>query len=109
MADIDAFMEIAGGDRGLAKLLLESLKKLEDGAGGPVMQEMARDVLAGRIGLREAANSSAYADAFQESMRAFQRWADEVGPEELQRAAEGAEQFTAQLREEIGDTGPGAA
>jgi hypothetical protein len=101
VAGYEQFLDIAGGDRAMAKLLHESLKKLEQGAGGPDMQEMAADVLAGRIGLREAANSSAYAEAFRESMTRLQSWMEEVGPEEVDRMAAEAAQYAAELRTEL--------
>lgn len=106
MAEYERFMDIAGGDRAVAKLLHESLSHLERGAGGPAMQELARDVLSGRADLREVANSSAYAGAFQESLSRFQQWQAEVGPEEAARLAEQAEQRTAALRGELASDGP---
>jgi hypothetical protein len=81
LAEHERFLEIAGGDPELAKVVYENLRKLEDGAGGPVMQELARDVLAGRMSLREAANSGKYAEAFRDSANA-PPWPDpaEGGP-----------------------------
>lgn len=102
MAEYEQFLDIAGGDPAVAKLVHESLKALERGAGGPAMQELARDVLAGRIGLREAANSSAYAEAFQESMARLRQWQDEVGPEEVNRLAAEAERYASEMRQELG-------
>ena len=69
MAEHERFLSIAGGDPALAKVVYDNLRRLEEGAGGPAMQELARDVLAGRISLREAANSGAYAEAFRDLPR----------------------------------------
>jgi hypothetical protein len=66
LAEHERFLSIAGGDPALAKVVYDNLRRLEEGAGGPAMQELARDVLAGKIGLREAANSGAYAEAFRD-------------------------------------------
>ncbi|MGV2386300.1 MAG UNVERIFIED_CONTAM: hypothetical protein LOD86_13710 [Thermobifida fusca] len=106
MAEYERFLDIAGGDRALAKLLHQSLTHLEQGVGGPALQELARDVLSGRTDLREVANSSAYAEAFQESLRRFHQWRAEAGPEEVARLAEQAEQRAAELRAELAPDGP---
>jgi hypothetical protein len=81
LAEHERFLEIAGGDPELAKVVYENLRKLEDGAGGPVMQELAREVLAGRMSLREAANSGKYAEAFRDSASAPPPWPAEAGPD----------------------------
>lgn len=65
MAEHERFLDVAGGDPDLARVVYENLRRLEEGAGGPAMQELAREVLAGRMSLREAANSGAYAEAFR--------------------------------------------
>jgi hypothetical protein len=101
MAEYDRFMGLAHGDPALAKLLHESLKNLAQGVGGPVMQELARDVLAGHVDLREVAGTSAYADAFRESLNRLSQWQAEVGQEETARLAAEAERGTASLREEL--------
>lgn len=69
MAEHERFLGVAGGDPALAKVVYDNLRRLEEGAGGPAMQELARDVLAGRVSLREAANSGAYAEAFRDGPR----------------------------------------
>lgn len=68
----EEFLDIAK-DPARARALRKSLQKLaEDGRGG-ALQEMAREVLAGRIGLREAVQNSAYREALsQRASRGFQ-------------------------------------
>jgi hypothetical protein len=66
MSNVDANLRELARDPGLARSLRRSLGRLADGVGGPELQEMARDVLAGRISLREAAGSHAYAAALRE-------------------------------------------
>lgn len=64
--NVDAGLRAIARDPGLALSVKRSLGRMADGAAGPELQEMARDVLAGRIGLREAASSSAYSAALRE-------------------------------------------
>lgn len=56
--------DMAGGDLGRYQLLRDSLRRLAAGAAGPDLAEMAREVLAGRVTLRQAMNSRAYAEAW---------------------------------------------
>jgi hypothetical protein len=58
------FRDIARGDPGRYRLLQESLRRLAAGSAGPDLAEMAREVLSGRITLRRAMNSRAYAEAW---------------------------------------------
>src|SRR5215471_16967847 len=63
---LDAEMhDIARGDPERYRLLHESLGRLAAGAAGPDLQEMAREVLAGRLTLRRAVLSGAYAGAWR--------------------------------------------
>ncbi|MFJ4848759.1 MULTISPECIES: hypothetical protein [unclassified Streptomyces] len=66
-----------------ARVLREQLRRLaKGGAGDPVLQEMAAEVLAGRVGLREALRIPAYAEALGERVRAFRRTWAEMSPQE---------------------------
>src|SRR5690348_8113189 len=63
---LDAEMhDIARGDPDRYRLLLESLRRLAEGVAGPDLREMAREVLAGRLTLRRAVLSGAYAEAWR--------------------------------------------
>ncbi len=53
---------IARGDPAAYRLLRSSLQRLAEGAGSSDLQEMAREVLAGRVTLRKALLSGAYAE-----------------------------------------------
>ncbi|GAA2721068.1 MULTISPECIES: hypothetical protein [Streptomyces] len=55
-----------GRDRARARVVHDALRQLAAGSAGDVLQEMAREVLAGRTGLREAVQVGAYADALLE-------------------------------------------
>ncbi|WKU44347.1 hypothetical protein Q3V23_09770 [Streptomyces sp. VNUA116] len=68
-----------GADR--ARALHGALQKLASGSAGAVLQEMARDVLTGRVGLRDAVRVGAYAEALGEGTRAL-RAAWQALPEE---------------------------
>ncbi|MFI7011406.1 hypothetical protein [Streptomyces sp. NPDC050145] len=58
------------------RLLRRALESFRRGDGGPVLEEMAREVLAGRVGLREASRVSAYAEATIDRAGEFRRrWA----------------------------------
>ncbi|NYF54446.1 hypothetical protein [Micromonospora purpureochromogenes] len=84
------FLDLTEGSRGLAKLLYESLSQLRDGVAGDDLQEMARDVLAGRTDLREIAGTDAYGGMLLDGFRRFTEWEASLDPEEKQRLAAGA-------------------
>ncbi|MBB5118439.1 hypothetical protein [Streptomyces eurocidicus] len=52
-----------GRDAARARMLHTSLRALARGGAGPVLQEMAEEVLGGRMGLRECLRTNAYAEA----------------------------------------------
>jgi hypothetical protein len=95
----DELRSMTGGDRGLAKAVRASLERLRGGAGSPQMQELARDVLDGRISLRQVARSDVYGDAFREQFRKVAEWRESIGEEEYERQVERARR---QL-DELGD------
>ena len=80
----DELTSMAGGDRALARAVQDSLRKLRDGAGGKEMQELARDVLDGRVTLRQVGRSQAYGEAFGEQFRKLAQWREEIGEEAYQ-------------------------
>jgi len=62
-------MNITGGDQARARSLRKALQKLADGrAPDDPLREMAREVLSGRTGLREAARVPSYAEALGDRM-----------------------------------------
>jgi hypothetical protein len=75
------------GDPAVTKQLKASLQRLRDGAGGPVLAEMAREVLEGRTTLRDVARSSAYATEMTKVMAGFQEWNTSLTDEERERLA----------------------
>ncbi|MFE1952476.1 MULTISPECIES: hypothetical protein [Streptomyces] len=58
------------------RLLRKALETFRRGDGGPVLEEMAREVLTGRVSLREACLVPAYAEATIDRAGEFRRrWA----------------------------------
>lgn len=69
--------DIARGDPGRHRLLRDALERLETGAAGPDLAEMAGEVMAGRITLRRAMTSRAYADAWRPHLEQVLKTVDE--------------------------------
>lgn len=86
--DDGEFLDIAKGEAE-ARQLRRTLETLAEHGNGTV-KEMARDVLAGRVGLREAVSVSSYSEALVETARPFQeKWGEMSDAERQQLAAEG--------------------
>lgn len=84
-----------GADR--ARALHGALQKLASGSAGDVLQEMARDVLTGRVGLRDAVRVGAYAEALGEGTRALRTAWQELPEEERARYVDEARRALASL------------
>jgi hypothetical protein len=80
--------EMADNPR-VARALKDALRQLRDGVAGPVMAEMARELLDGSIRLRAVARSSAYGRELTAGFNQFERWEAALDPEERIRLAEG--------------------
>lgn len=76
----------------LAKLREVHNAVLQSAAKGkhPVFAEMAREVLSGRMTMREAAGGAAYRDAFADATDAFVASMRAVPPDDLRTATEGS-------------------
>jgi hypothetical protein len=85
------------GNPALTRQLKASLQRLANGLGGPVLAEMARDVLDGRISLRDVTRSYAYADAMATVMDGYRKWHVQLSDRERQQLFENTE---AELRDE---------
>jgi len=70
------------GSPALARAAKKCLDQLSHGTAGPELAELARDVLAGRIGLRTATRSSAYAVPLTEAIDSFRRWDESLTRQE---------------------------
>ncbi|MGD6742845.1 hypothetical protein ACOKM3_13485 [Streptomyces sp. BH106] len=88
--DDSEFLEMTGQDPAQAKILRQSLEHLASGLGGGALKEMAQEVLSGRMGLREAADVSAYTEqALEQSAPLTQKWSEMSDAEREALAAEG--------------------
>ncbi|MEV5612142.1 hypothetical protein [Streptomyces sp. NPDC052225] len=75
------------------RLLRKALEVFQEGARGPVLQEMAREVLSGRVGLRAATEIPAYAEAVIDQGADFRRrWESMPDTEREALAREGERQ-----------------
>ena len=82
---LDRDLEQMSGSPALARHLKQSLHRLAAGAGGPRLAEVAREVLDGRMALRDMAKSSVYTDYFTEAIAGFRRWQAELAPDEREQ------------------------
>ncbi|MCX4829793.1 hypothetical protein OG746_13740 [Streptomyces sp. NBC_01016] len=76
----EEFLDIAR-EPARARALRSSLQRLAQGGGGEVVQEMAKEVLAGRVGLREAMQNSACREALSDRVRDGFRALEELPPD----------------------------
>ncbi|MFG2135857.1 hypothetical protein [Streptomyces sp. NPDC048650] len=93
-------MDIAR-DPALARLLRKQLEGLAEGKGGDVLGEMAKEVLSGRIGLREAVTVGAYQEELAAGIGKFQQKWDEMSEAEKMEAEREGASFIRQQQEEI--------
>lgn len=83
-----------------ARVLRESLEKLAGGASNDTLKEMAKEVLSGRVGLREAVSVPAYGEALLEGGRPFREEWDKLSDTDRARlAAEGEREYEAKRQE----------
>ncbi|MGW1162615.1 hypothetical protein ACWD5Q_29195 [Streptomyces sp. NPDC002513] len=94
----EEFLDIAK-DPARARALRKSLQRLADSK-DETLREMAREVLAGRVGLRQAMRTGAYREALQESAKIGMRAYEQMSAEERSAAeAEGLRQLDDYERE----------
>lgn len=92
-------------DQAQARALRKQLQQLARGGAGSTLQEMAREILSGRTGLREAMRIPAYAEALGERVRIFRRAWEGMSPEERDRQKSEARRFLEAQRQEIDQEG----
>ena len=98
--DDSEFLEMTQQDAVQAKILRQSLHHLASGLGGDALKEMAQEVLSGRMGLREAANVSAYAEqAVEQAAPLAEKWASLSDSERESLAAEGERRLEEERRQ----------
>ncbi|UQA95878.1 hypothetical protein [Streptomyces halobius] len=100
--DDSEFMEIAK-DPAQARVLRKALEQLAGGGAGEALQEMAKEVLSGRIGLRDAVNVSAYSEAITENSQHFMREWEQLPEKERHNLATEGERYMQEQQREIDD------
>ncbi|MEV3861039.1 hypothetical protein AB0J38_42860 [Streptomyces sp. NPDC050095] len=97
-------MSLTGGDQARARALRKSLQKLaDDRSPDDPLREMAREVLSGRIGLREASRVPAYSEALGDRMLQGWREYDNLSARERSAQEAAARAYLAEQRAEIED------
>ncbi|MDG4859379.1 hypothetical protein P8605_14615 [Streptomyces sp. T-3] len=92
--DDSELLEMTEQDPAQARLLRQSLEHLSSGRAGDALKEMAQDVLAGRAGLRESVEVSAYSDQlFAQAAPMVEKWAALSEEERDALAAQGERQL----------------
>ncbi|MEV5613219.1 hypothetical protein [Streptomyces sp. NPDC052225] len=95
-------MDITRGDQARARSLRKSLQRLSQGLpSGDPLREMAREVLSGRVGLREAARIPAYSDALGERMMEGYREYERLSAQERREQEQAARAYLAEQKTEI--------
>jgi hypothetical protein len=85
-----------------ARALRKSLQRLADSqSGNGALQEMAREVLSGRIGLREALRIGPYSEALGERIAQAREEYEQQSPEEREQQRAEALRYVEAQREEI--------
>ncbi|NMO55201.1 hypothetical protein HH310_28955 [Actinoplanes sp. TBRC 11911] len=93
---IDDELRRMTGNPKVADAISAGLRQLTKGGAGPELAEMARDLLAGRISLRDVGRSSAYGPQLVEAFSKFRQWQIDLSPEERER-------IERQTEEQFGD------
>ncbi|WP_433828775.1 hypothetical protein ACQP2E_05455 [Actinoplanes sp. CA-015351] len=83
---VEQELEAMTGNSRLARELRRNLETLRDGVAGPALAEMARDVLGGRISLRDVTRTSAYSGPLLQAMETFQEHQAGLSDEERAEA-----------------------
>ncbi|MFF4525587.1 hypothetical protein [Streptomyces bluensis] len=98
--DDSELLEMTQQDPVQAKILRQPLEHLASGLAGGALKEMAQEVISGRMGLREAANVSAYAEqALEQSAPLAEKWASMSDSERDALAAEGERRLEDERRQ----------
>ncbi|MER5951681.1 hypothetical protein ABT127_37150 [Streptomyces sp. NPDC001904] len=84
-----------------ARVLRKQLQQLAGNGTSAELREMSREVLSGRIGLREALRIPAYAEALGERASAFRQAWEQMPEEERERQTAQAHRFIEAQQREI--------
>jgi hypothetical protein len=92
---IDRELEAMAGCAVLVREVKAALARMKNGEAGPDMAEMARDLLEGRISLRDLATTSVYSGPMMEGVERYKLWESELTPEQR-------ETFEGEVRDKFG-------
>lgn len=84
-AALERDLERMSGDPRIARAVKDSLRQLKDGAAGPELADLARDLLEGRTDLHSVASSSAYSAPLTAAVSTYETWYSELTPEQHQQ------------------------
>ncbi|MFD5855230.1 hypothetical protein [Streptomyces chartreusis] len=98
--DDSEFMDVAK-DPAEARALRKALQQIAGGGAGDTLKEMAQDILSGRVGLRQAAQTSGYTDALMDKAQPFREQWDAMSETERQAQAAEGERILDDYRREI--------
>jgi hypothetical protein len=101
MSPEEEILNITRGDPVLARVVQRSLQRLATGAAGDALREMAKDVLDGRVSLRDAVTAEAYAGALSERLVPFSQQYDQMPPAERERGATTIQKRLDKIREDL--------
>ncbi len=99
--DDHEFADLTQGDHARARTLRKQLQQLNHGSAGEPLQEMAREILTGRVGVRQALRIPAYAEALGERVQRFRGKWEAMSAEERAELEENARRFLETQRDEI--------
>ncbi|GAA4610395.1 hypothetical protein BJY16_007822 [Actinoplanes octamycinicus] len=73
-AGLERDIEVTAGSPKVARAVKDGLERLSDGSGGPELQEIARDLLDGRITLGDLTRTRAYSVVLMDQLRRYREW-----------------------------------
>jgi len=79
---VDRDLDDVTGNPAVTRHLKAKLQRLRGGAAGPELAEMARDVLAGKLRLRDVTRSSAFAGVMTNAVIRLSEWNASLTEEE---------------------------
>ncbi|MFC7492701.1 MULTISPECIES: hypothetical protein [unclassified Nocardioides] len=97
--DLQAFT----GDAAGAEIMRRSLRAMADHYAGTPLGDRVREVLAGRIGIRELAADPEFEDFTRRGMQAWSELWESLGPEERAAGLEAGRAFETEVGRDVTD------
>lgn len=94
-------VDLSRGDSAQAAVIRMNLRKLAERPVGDPLREMARNVLSGRLSLREAASSETYGHEFSRGFVEFYEKFERLSEEDRQRVVNAGKTRLEQIRRRI--------